>query len=441
MNIIVIESMIVLGVLAGVALWCALVYWDRRFSVSFHHLVVLTITVGIICRIAFALFTPTFYAPDERPHFRYITYLHEQGSFPVQTSKTDAPTQDWEYYQPPLYYLVSVPVYELVHGVFQSSDDGAVRAIQLLSVALWCISVVMALRILDALQVDDIFLRSVTISLVCLLPTSIFMSSVINNDNLLVALGSIILYRIVKTGGRRGSFWIGTLIGLALWVKLTAVIYIVAIVALYMVQWLYKSRSFSSAITYSVSTVAIAGVIWSPWAVRNLRLYGDWSGEQLVNIPVQWPSIFRAVATTLSYMIASFWSVSGLGNNVGFLPFVGMGLTLLALIGFAYGAFSRSKLFCDFFIGDKRDLWMAFLIAVAADILLVVRFGLLYGQGQGRFLFPLLIPISVLMAMGFKSLGLTGRFPKAHLHATGFLGLYALSFTAFSLGLFTLVQR
>jgi hypothetical protein len=196
---------------------------------------------------------------DARPHFRYITYLHEQRSFPVQTSKPDAPTQDWEYYQPPLCYLVLVPVYRLVHRVFHGCDDAAVRAIRLLSVALWCINVVMALRILDALRVDGIFLRSVTISLVCLLPTFTFMSSVINNDNLLIALGNIILYLIVKTGGRQGLFWIGSLIGLALWVKLTAVIYIVAIVAVCIVQWRHKSHSFSSAITCSVLIVNIAG--------------------------------------------------------------------------------------------------------------------------------------------------------------------------------------
>jgi hypothetical protein len=69
----------------------------------------------------------------------------------------------------------------------------------------------------------------------------------------------------------------------------------------------------------------------------------------------------------------------------------------------------------------------------------VVRFGWLYGQGQGRFLFPVLIPISVFIAVGLKLLG-ADRLNRAHVHAVGFLSAYALSFTGFSLGLFTLVR-
>ena len=435
MNIAVLLFAIALGVLAGLWLWLGLVRADQASPLSFERLVVVAVAVGLGSRLAFAWFTPTFYAPDEEPHFRYIEYLYEWRSLPVQTSKTDAPTGDWEYYQPPLYYLASVPIHGWVRGL---GEDVAVRGIRLLSVALWCVTVIAALRILDTLHIEDAFTRLATISLVCLLPTFIFMTSVINNDNLLIALSSIILYWMVRTQGRRDVLWIRVLIGLALWVKLTAIVYMVALAILFVVQWLGRTRSFSSAIANSVLTVIVPALMWSPWAVRNLALYGDLTGESAANIPVVWPSAFGAFSTTLSYMVTSFWTASGEGNNVGLPPIIGISLTLLAVIGLGYGVFFGKRRFNDW--GD-HDLAIAFLIAIVVNVVLIFRFGFLYGQGQGRFLFPLLIPIAMWIALGFKCLGMTTRFRKAHVHIVGFMSLYALSFTTFSLGLFTWVQR
>jgi len=79
--------------------------------ILFGHLVVLVVTLGLVCRVALALFTPVFYAPDEQSHFACIKYIYENRGFPTQTSKTGAPTNDWEYYQPPLYYVASLPLF------------------------------------------------------------------------------------------------------------------------------------------------------------------------------------------------------------------------------------------------------------------------------------------------------------------------------------------
>jgi len=438
MSITWVALIIVLGGLVGGLLWLGLIAADRSAPISFRRLVVVMVAVGIACRIAFALFTPTFFAPDERAHLRYMAYLYEKRSLPVQTSQTDAPTNDWEYYQPPLYYLAATPIYALSQWLLHGDEDLTVRAIRLFSVALWCVTVMMAFKVLEHLQVVDVFVETFAVGMVCLLPSFTFLSSVINNDNLLIALGNVILYLLIKWKDARGSVWLGILVGLALWVKLTAVIYIVAAVTLFVARWITKSVSWSSAILQSVVTAAIASVLWSPWAARNLNLYGDLTAEKVANIPVQWPSWVGAVGTTLSYMLTSFWAASGKGNNVGCLPF-GAGLTALAIIGLVYGLFSKNKPVYHFLTGTYADLAIASLVTVIANILLVVRFGWLYGQGQGRFLFPVLIPISVFIAVGLRLLE-ADRLNRAHVHAVGFLSAYALSFTGFSLGLFMLVR-
>jgi hypothetical protein len=54
----------------------------------------IVISIGLVCRLAFSILTPTFYAPDEQSHFNYVKYLAEKRSFPIQTSRTDSPTND-----------------------------------------------------------------------------------------------------------------------------------------------------------------------------------------------------------------------------------------------------------------------------------------------------------------------------------------------------------
>jgi hypothetical protein len=73
--------------------------------------------------------------------------------------------------------------------------------------------------------------------------------------------------------------------------------------------------------------------------------------------------------------------------------------------------------------------------AIAVNLALVLRFGLLYNQGQGRFMFPLLIPIALLLSIGIHLLGMGKHVKYAPIHAVGFFSLYVLSFTGFSLSM------
>src|SRR5437667_10646243 len=77
-------------------------------------------SVGLLCRLAFVFLTPIFYAPDEHSHFNYVRHLSEHGTFPVQTTKMGDPANEWEYFQPPLYYAALVPVYRAAQALFHN---------------------------------------------------------------------------------------------------------------------------------------------------------------------------------------------------------------------------------------------------------------------------------------------------------------------------------
>lgn len=425
------------SVIVGISLWGVLWYRNRLSTWSLQQLALIIFGIGLACRLIFAVLTPTFYAPDEEPHFNYIKFLYEHHAFPVQTSKTEGPTKDWEYYQPPLYYLASLPIYQLTTHLIDSSHKFfLVRAIRSLSILCWTINVLLAWQILKNLGLTDPFICLFVVSMVCLLPTYTFLSASINNDNLVITIGGAVLWLLSSEFSFRKGLIIGMLLGLALLTKLTAVVYIVAIAGIFAFQVVRKSWVLSTAILHVLLIVVIAGIIFSPWALRNVNVYGDVYPEEVVNVPAQWNSTYEAFIITQSKIQETFWSASGIHNNIRFLPQIGIFFTCLALVGLLYGLWVKTKPFYDYWLGEQGSFLPGTGLAIVVNLLLALRFGMLYDQGQGRFLFPLLIPIAIFLALGFKSLGIQKYSKNLHLHAPGFFMVYLFSFTVYSLGLF-----
>lgn len=379
-------------------------------------------------------FTPDFYAPDEQPHFKYIQFLAEERALPVQVSVTDAPTNDWEYYQPPLYYAVLTPIVFTASG---NQDAGYLLVrLRIVSILLSIATFFLALKILDHLQIRDTFVRAFSLSMIFLLPTYTFLSSVLNNDNLLVALGALILYFLAKGRSTAHSLLLGALVGLALLTKLSAVVYLVAIIALFVLEAARRSLTVRAAIRHTAFVLAPAAVIYSPWLLRNSLIYGNLTGESVANVLKDWPAQVNPVVFTARYMAESFWSASGIQNNIALVPQIGVFLSCLAIAALLWAFAARRRLLAQM-VGSGGHLFLlAALLAIAANFALVFRFGILYAQGQGRLLYPMLIPISILTAIGLRSLG-SGELPlRSHTHSLGFFATYLLAFTGYSVGIF-----
>jgi hypothetical protein len=183
---------IALTLLVCGGVWLALWWRQRNQATNLRSLFGVVLVSGLVIRLAYVFLTPIFYAPDEQSHFNYIKHLAEKKSFPVQTSKLGDASNDWENNQPPLYYLVATPIFGAMQAVFHNQTS-TVIAIRLFSVALWLLNAWLVIVSLRRLKIQDGFVAAFVMAMVCLLPTYTFVSSAINNDNLLATIGGGLL--------------------------------------------------------------------------------------------------------------------------------------------------------------------------------------------------------------------------------------------------------
>jgi len=392
------------------------------------------LAIGLFCRLAFVFFTPIFYAPDEHSHFNYIKYLAEYHSLPVQTHKMGDPAQDWEYSQPPLYYMLLTPVFLLAQAIFHH-PAGVALSLRFFSVLLWLLNVWLGFILLNRLQITDSLLRNFVLAMVCLLPTYTFISSVINNDNLLATIGTAILCLLVQ----RGQSWLisaglGLLIGLAVLTKQSAVVFFPAIATMFLLDGFHHRLKWSRVLLHLAVILGLAFILSVPWSFRNWRLYGHLTPESL-SVPVAaWPFKLYGVLSAVHNMIKTFWAVSGFFNNVGYpFPLVGFIFLWLCLVWRQPATALASEQPAPRVPSPFSLLPSAFaagcLVAILVNVLLVLRLGYSFGMGQGRHLFALLYPIALFLACRWRT------FPVKNLepYTTGIWILYALGFLVFSL--------
>lgn len=412
----------------GGALWWRLGQQSRKAGDCNPSWFPTLLLVGVVCRLAYLFFTPTFYAPDEQAHFNYIKFIAERGEFPILTTKLGDPSNEWEYFQPPLYYLLLVPFYSFAKFLgFELT--ATVLLLRSFSFLLWLLNVWCGVTLLNRLRITDQIVRTLTLALVCLLPTYTFSSSAINNDNLLVTMGGGLVCLMARRDyGWKNALLTGSLLGLALLTKRSAVVFIPILLTLAGWELWRRQITWRRAISYLGVGLGLAFLIYLPWVVRCWQVYHTLTPELLSADVKVWPSLLHGLASSVHHLFKTFWAVSGIINDVGYpFPLLGM---LFFVASFGAKLFTLRQTSRDVLNSHgNQPLWFAFWVGVTINILLVLRFGYLFGMGQGRHLFPLLLPIG--LGLGCWARLLSTRNWTAHL-AGGWV-VYALTFAAYSL--------
>lgn len=405
------------------------------FSRRLLQLIVLTY---LVLGTLYALYTPAWQAPDEPAHYNYVQYLADQNRFPVlkpgdypaayleeikaahfPPEMSIAPIR-YEFHQPPLYYLLAVPLYDLL--------DGIPLPLRLLSVALGALLLLVVHRIVRELASDRPLLAVGVTAFVAFLPMHLTITAAVSNDilaELLLATVVLLTIRYLKSAvvplqlrEDRLLVLLGVTTGLCFTTKSNA--YIALPLVLFGIAarglWLDDApsagrHSLKSTAAYLLLAVGLA----APWWLRNIALYGDGDflglarHEQVVAGQLRTAEYIAKNGTApliLDFVTTSFRSFWGQFGWMGVLldqrlyQAVAV-VSALALIGFLLWAIRTGRAWPGF---PKWQRAAGGLLALLALLTLAsyLWYNTQFLQHQGRYLFPALVPIGLAVALGWR---------------------------------------
>ncbi len=402
------------------------------------------ILIYLILGTLYAVYTPAWQAPDEPAHYNYIQYLAEQHRFPIlkpgdfpaayleeikdarfPPEMSIAPIR-YEFHQPPLYYLLAVPVY----GLFDNHlPAGPLLPLRLLSVATGALLLLVVHWTVQALVPDRPFLALGATAFVAFLPMHLAMTAAVNNDTLAelllatILLLSIRYLKLVGSPSRRREstrllILLGVTTGLALVTKSS--IYIALPLALLAIGlkhlWLDPkppsiADSLKAAIYYLLPAIGLA----LSWWLRNIALYGggDFLGlgrhDQVVAGQLRTAEFLAEhgpAQLIRDFFLTSFRSFWGQFGWMGVLLDQRIYqalviLSALALIGLVIWVVR---------IWRRRGTlppwqWAAGCLLIVSGLLTLASYlwyNTQFVQHQGRYLFTALVPISLAVALGWR---------------------------------------
>ncbi len=411
--------------------------------------------------LIYARATPPLEASDELWHVGMVDALADTGSLPVQVPGVETAWEQ-EGSQPPLYYLLAAGLVAGIDrddfdalrqpnpharaGVPGASDNKnlvlhdtphpslqgaalAVYVLRCLGILLSCVTVAAVYFTAGELSPNPI-VAALAAGLTALNPMFLFISASVNNDNLVTALNSLILWQtlvMLRQGfSTRRSFALAALLALASLSKLSALVLIpvVGLAALWVASRSRDGRGFTCLILLiAVAWAGLAG--W--WYLRNVTLYGELFGTRAM-VAVAGP---RTDGFTLQTLIDEFegfrvgyWGWFG-AVNITAAPLyyrVMDAVVVIALAGLAlYGWQARRQAQMLVRIG------LLALVIALGSVALIGWTAQTYAS-QGRLLFPYLAAISPLLALGLERVFRVVRLPEWILISVGIgaFGIWAL---------------
>jgi 4-amino-4-deoxy-L-arabinose transferase-like glycosyltransferase len=392
-----------------------------RFSALWLALILVTyVVIGSL----FAVYTPAWQSPDEPAHYNYIRYLAEQARFPV-LQQGDYPHEylaeikhqkfpahlsidpiRYEFHQPPLYYLLAVPVFRLF--------GGALLPLRLLSVALGAGLVYVAYRLALAVCPARPAWALGAAAFVAFVPMHVAMTAAVNNDTLAELLLALVLWGLVRylrgETSRRALVALGVLLGLGLLTKLYALIAVaLSVAAVALRRWRNWRPAAGDLARLLVPALALA----LPWLARNVAVYGwpDVMGlarhdAVVVGQPTtaEWIADYGwryLIGQGLRTTYHSFWGKFGwMAVSMDGRIYWALGLfSVVAIAGLIWRLLAASK--------EPGSLWrrstpvVLLFLAVLLTLLSYLWYNTKFVQHQGRYLFPALIPLGLALALGW----------------------------------------
>lgn len=348
-------------------------------------------------------------APDEAAHVQYVRSL-ARGVMPTQANASGDPF-GYEWHQPPLYYALGT--------VFLPMGEKGLRG---LSIVCGVVSLLMIYRTARLFVPNDPELAILATGIAAFIPTHLALTSAVNNDALLEAWCCVVLYQVL-TAFRSGlnlwrAAWIGVTVGLALLTKVTGLLLLPTVLFAFVLM-LKHGETGKSLGRGMAGMLAGFLVVSGWWFVRNQVVYGQFLPLAQFNAAFSGTMQAQTMADALggwgAYwqhcawgVFRSFWAVFGTPATAAngmprFLPdqiYLLFGLLVLVVAGGMTRLHFRRK--TDFLGVQQHYLWTLFAFLGLVGVAFVLFLSKYY-QIQGRYLFPAMLPLSVIMALGWRA--------------------------------------
>jgi hypothetical protein len=429
---------------------------------------IITIALGLV----YLAVIPPWGGPDEPRHYEYVRLLYEKGrlvswsdadkrimseivhsmdavgywEWGVSEWKPDGasplpndfnkiyPQNAHQLHQPPLAYLAYLIPLELTRA---SSITAQLYAMRLLSILL-NVAVVLAAYYAGR----ELFRHDPTMALalpvfVMLLPQHLFLHSTVMNDHLVEAALAwmfVILVRVFRLGlslPRVLGLLLCVVIGLG--AKRSGLYALpvlgVAFLAYIFVHWggtrlSATQKSIRLALTVIMLSLGAVGLLYAwNWTIVNQPQLHDYIVRLFLFLPTEQfpfesygrilsPSALPLYASYIKYLFISTWGHFGWMNiTLGVQAYWAFAvLTVFAFAGLAWFAFKTLPQWETWRRAVLFVFGASILVALGTIIALEVRFWDLGwgGDPQGRYLFPVLIPLATLFLLGLR-----GFIPRA----------------------------
>jgi len=389
---------------------------------------------AVVCYLSAASFyavqIPAGKGPDETAHLRYVEFLAREHRLPVFPKVN--PGADYEFHQPPLYYLLCLPSYL----AFGSSGEAKAQGVRLFSALLSVALLYLTFALARALAPERPWAAVGAAVLVGFVPMHLYLSASVSNDvlteiwfaaALLVMVRHLAAADCYRSGesdrppGISAMVGMGALIGLGLLTKSLAVVllpvgWVTAAVAARGRERYEWGRLGREAAAITLVALAIAG--W--WLWRNQQLYGDLLAQKaflsaFTDRPSPQGFMERSQVGPVGYsLIVVLWTAASVlgvfgpvsGNRFVFLPqwayVMGALAAAAGLVGFA--RYLRMTALARW----QRQAWWVCAFVTLLMVAVFVRFNLSFFQAQARYMFPGALPAAAVAL----SLGLEGGLGK-----------------------------
>ena len=415
-----------------------------------------------------SLLIPPYENLDEQWHYPFVKHVADGHGLPIQQAPPAHNVARQEGSQPPLYYLaaglitswidtseprptiwvnpharIGIPgavgnknmaIHSEVEQFPYRGSVLAVHVARILSIILAAVAVVgnylVVLQILPGWKP----MATVTAAAGAFIPSFVFVSASVNNDNLVNAVAPFVLLTavgVVRRGcTRRRAVKLGVLLGIGALSKLSA-LGLLPLAGLALLCDGHRSRSVRRVVENGMITFGIAAIISGWWYVRNLVLYNEPLGiERMLDVAGRRSLTVSGFVAELEGLKFNFWALFG-GVNVLADPFVYdvlLVVTVLAGIGLIQWIARRG------WREQPTDLvsLICGLVWLATISVSFARWTSMTQATQGRLIYPALAICALLLTTGLYALAPRRLGPKAALSGPALLagGLFVLSAVA-----------